>query len=95
MLQQLQDSKSSVSKLVETRDEEGNTGFMIAAVQGLRRMCRALLDFSCNVDAQNVEGNTALHLCQIKGQHSMIPFILKKGADPSIANLQGKTYNES
>eukprot|EP00960_Hanusia_phi_P037967 753223-Hanusia_phi.AAC.2 len=78
MLQKAQESKVALSKLLETRDEEGNTAFMIAAMQGSKEMCRSLMASGSHIDAQNFQGNTALHLCKMNGRTSLSAYILKK-----------------
>ena len=49
------------------RDSKGNTLLLIAAQNGLRRMCKLILREGGDIDATNSNGNTALHFAFMYG----------------------------
>lgn len=68
---------------VDSRDESGNTAFLLAAQQGLKRMCKLLLRRGADMNARNLRGNTALHYCHMYGFADL-------GASPQVvAGLRG------
>ena len=46
---------------IDTRDQHGNTLFILACQQGSKKLVKFLLRRGCNMNAQNHAGNTALH----------------------------------
>eukprot|EP01083_Nonionella_stella_P064614 168610_1 len=70
----------------ECSDEHGNTLFIIACQNGNKRICKLLLRFGANINAQNDRGNTGLHYCFAYGYGPLGEYLLSKSADDSIEN---------
>ena len=79
---------------VDSVDENGNSLFLIASQQGLKRMAKLLLRRGANFNFQNNVGNTALHYCFAYSFDDLGEYLIKKGADDSLKNGDGLTCYE-
>jgi ankyrin repeat protein len=80
---------------INTRDMNGNTIFMIACQNGLRRMAKLALRYGADINCQNYHGNTALHFCYAFGYGNTLgAYLSSKGADVNIRNCVGATCHE-
>eukprot|EP01035_Chromulina_nebulosa_P018540 gene18540-24260_t len=80
---------------INLSDDNGNTLFILAAQQGLKKMCKYLLRHGANINSQNLSGNTALHYCFSYNHIELAEYLKSKGADDSILNADGLTCYES
>ncbi|KAL7540827.1 hypothetical protein ACHAXR_011085 [Thalassiosira sp. AJA248-18] len=79
---------------VETRDQHGNTLFILACQQGSKKLAKFLLRRGANRNAQNNGGNSALHYLYEYKHTSLAEYLIRKGADDSIKNGEGLTVYE-
>ena len=71
---------------VDTRDQHGNSLFILACQQGSKKLVKFLLKRGADMNLQNNGGNTALHYLY---EYKFIPlaeYLVRKGADDSIKN---------
>ncbi len=64
----------------ETRDPEGNTPLLIAAMHGNHRLIRHLVEYGADVNARNHAGETALGLLQRRHLPEIERFLRENGA---------------
>lgn len=74
-----------------TRDAQGESPFMIAAMVGDIRIVRLALQTGAAVDMASKEGLTALHFAADKGHLDIVKFLLDSKADPGLREAQGRT----
>lgn len=79
---------------IETRDQHGNTLFILACQQGSKRLAKFLLRRGADINAQNNSGNTALHYLHEYHHRLLADYLERKGADNSIRNAKGLTVYE-
>ncbi|KAL7549121.1 hypothetical protein ACHAWF_012389 [Thalassiosira exigua] len=79
---------------VDTRDQHGNTLFVLACQQGSKKLAKFLLRRGGDINAQNNGGNTALHYLYEYKHASLAEYLIRKGADDSIRNGDGLTVYE-
>jgi hypothetical protein len=79
---------------IETRDNHGNTLFILACQQGSKRLAKFLLRRGADINAQNNGGNTALHYSHEYHHTILADYLLRKGADDSIRNSNNLTVYE-
>ncbi|KAL7471731.1 hypothetical protein ACHAXS_012019 [Conticribra weissflogii] len=79
---------------VETRDQHGNTLFILSCQQGSKKLAKFLLRRGADINARNYSGNTALHYLYEYDHVVLAEYLLRKGADDSILNSQGLTPYE-
>lgn len=79
---------------VETRDQHGNTLFLLACQQGNKRLAKFLLRRGADINAQNNSGNVALHYCHEYKHTQLAEYLIRKGADDSVRNGEGLTVYE-
>ena len=79
---------------VETRDQYGNTLFILACQQGNKKLSKFLLRRGANMNAQNNGGNTALHYLYEYAHTALAEYLIRKGADDSIKNTNNCTVYE-
>ena len=79
---------------IDTRDNHGNTLFIIASQQGNKKLCKFLLRRGAHINAQNHAGNTVLHYLRQYGFHSLADYLMRKGADDTYLNSDGLTCYE-
>lgn len=86
--------------LIKTRDPQGFTPLLAAAVLGHTAMVRLLLQQGASVADRKLnpdftpdpsEGNTALHLAVVADQAALIPILLQAGTELQARNKAGKT----
>jgi ankyrin repeat protein len=75
----------------DSRDDNGNTGIILATKKGTKKSIEALMKAGVNINAQNNAGLTALILAASNCNPDMIEFLLKKGADKSIVDSSNNT----
>jgi len=79
---------------VDIRDTAGNTLCIIAAQNGNKNMCKALLRRGADINAANHRGQVSLHFCYQYGFADLAAYLVSKGADDTIQNIFGKTPQE-
>ena len=79
---------------VETRDQHGNTLFILACQQGNKKLGKFLLRRGADMNAQNNGGNTALHYLYEYKHIALAEYLVRKGGDDSIKNGEGLTVYE-
>ena len=79
---------------IETRDQHGNTLFILACQQGSKRLAKFLLRRGADINAQNNSGNTALHYLHEYHHKLLAEYLERKGADNSIRNAIGLSVYE-
>jgi len=79
---------------VETRDQHGNTLFILACQQGSKKLAKFLLRRGANMNAQNNGGNTSLHYLYEYKHVGLAEYLIRKGANDSIKNGEGLTVYE-
>ena len=82
---------TKLSDVTSSRDEEGNTALIIAAMNGRYDVCEYLATRGGErfVNAQNFESNTALHYAHENSDSKLIQLLLQYGANPNIKNMYG------
>jgi ankyrin repeat protein len=75
----------------DTQDRFGNSGLLIAAKNGYKRLTKLFVRFGADLGRQNRDGNTALHYARGMGHTAIFDFLLAKGADDTVVNEQGLT----
>ncbi|KAL7511558.1 hypothetical protein ACHAXN_008667 [Cyclotella atomus] len=93
-LQHLESVLDTEGISIETRDQHGNTLFILACQQGSKRLAKFLLRRGANINAQNNGGNTALHYLHEYHHKLLAEYLERKGADNSIRNAEGLTVYE-
>ncbi len=80
----------SSHELINLKDQNGNTGIMIAAQKGYADLIEILLDQRrAQINLQNNERNTALHFAAQNGHAYIAAFLLSRKADYLITNNKG------
>ena len=79
---------------VDTRDQYGNTLFILACQQGNKKLAKVLLRRGADMNAQNNGGNTSLHYLYEYKHISLAEYLIKKGADDGAKNGVGRTCYE-
>ena len=79
---------------VETRDQHGNSLFILACQQGSKKLAKFLLKRGADMNSQNNGGNTALHYLHEYKHLSLAEYLLRKGANDSIKNVLLRTCYE-
>jgi len=79
---------------VNSRDDKGNSLFIIACQQGSKKFAKFVLRRGGNINTQNLSGNTALHFCFQYGFKNLAEYLISKGADDSLLNKDGLTCYE-
>jgi len=80
---------------VDWRDSNGYTPLMVAGQNGLKRIVKVLLRYSCDMNAQNHRGHTAAHLAQMYEHPDIMEYLVSKGARDDILNEGGKTCHNA
>lgn len=79
---------------VETRDQHGNSLFILACQQGSKKLAKFLLRRGADMNSQNNGGNTSLHYLYEYKFVSLAEYLVRKGANNSIKNGVGRTCYE-
>ena len=74
----------SRTRIIDGRDEGGNTALMRAALSGQRETVKALLLAGADVNAQNHEGRTALLFAIVNLHASTVQTLLEFGAHVNV-----------
>ena len=74
---------------VNSRDEHGNTLFIVACQNGQKKIGNFLADFNADLNAQNKIGNTGLHFLYAFGYLEIAKDFEARGADPRLKNAAG------
>ncbi len=91
-LEQVLDSEGDLD--INTRDQHGNTLFILACQQGSKKLAKFLLRRGSDMNAQNHAGNTALHYLNEYNHTNLAAWLVRKGADDKRKNLEGLTAYE-
>lgn len=92
VLEEVLDSEGDLD--IDTRDQHGNTLFILACQQGSKKLAKFLLRRGSYINAQNHGGNTALHYLHEYSHKNMADWLVRKGADDTLVNAQGNTVYE-
>lgn len=68
-----------------------NTALHLAAENGFKDTCQALLNAKANQASKNSRGNTPLHLAVMGGHLACVTVLMEAGSDPRELNMDGKT----
>ena len=68
-------------KLLDAKDDEGNTLLHVASYNGKKSVVEFLISKNANVNEKNDRGNPSLHLAAIGGYTDVIEILLENGAD--------------
>jgi hypothetical protein len=79
---------------IDTRDQHGNTLFILACQQGSKKLAKFLLRRGSYINAQNHGGNTALHYLNEYNHTNLADWLVRKGADDTLQNAEGCTVYE-
>ena len=79
---------------INTRDQHGNTLFILACQQGSKKLAKFLLRRGSDMNAQNHAGNTALHYLNEYNHTNLADWLVRKGADDTLKNVEGLTAYE-
>ncbi|ETL27115.1 hypothetical protein F441_19824 [Phytophthora nicotianae CJ01A1] len=79
---------------VNTRDNHGNTLFILACQQGNKRLAKFLLRRRADMNLQNLNGNTALHYLYAYKHTDLAEYLKAKGAKDTTQNAAGLTCYE-
>ncbi len=93
-LQELEHVLNTEGISVDTRDQHGNTLFILACQQGNKKLAKALLRRGADMNARNNGGNTSLHYLYEYKHISLAEYLIKKGADDGAMNGVGRTCYE-
>jgi len=80
---------------VDWRDPNGYTPLMVASQNGLKRIVKICMRYSCDLNAQNNRLQTASHLATMYDHGDLMEYMISKGARDDILNEQGKTCHEA
>jgi hypothetical protein len=92
VLEEVLDSEGDLD--IDTRDQHGNTLFILACQQGSKKLAKFLLRRGSYINAQNHGGNTALHYLHEYSHKNMADWLVRKGADDTLVNAAGNTVYE-
>ncbi|EPB67720.1 ankyrin repeat protein [Ancylostoma ceylanicum] len=67
-------------RLMEHKDEKGNTPLHLAAENGHGATIKVLIDAGCDIEAKNSEEDTALFLAVFEGHSDAVEILLKNKA---------------
>ncbi|KAL4124283.1 hypothetical protein PRIC2_010120 [Phytophthora ramorum] len=79
---------------VNTRDNHGNSLFILACQQGNKRLAKFLLRRHADMNLQNLNGNTALHYLYAYKHTDLAEYLKGKGAKDTTQNGAGLTCYE-
>ncbi|KAG2510720.1 hypothetical protein BBO99_00007079 [Phytophthora kernoviae] len=79
---------------VNTRDNHGNTLFILVCQQGNKRLAKFLLRRRADMNLQNLNGNTALHYLYAYKHTELAEYLKSKGAKDTTQNNAGLTCYE-
>jgi len=91
-LEEVLDGEGNID--IDTRDQHGNTLFILACQQGSKKLAKFLLRRGSNINAQNHAGNTALHYLHEYNHTTLAEWLLKKGPNYHLKNAEGLTAYE-
>jgi ankyrin repeat protein len=76
-----------------SRDEQGNTPFMLACQEGHLQVLQMLFDATQGqgLEDEDDDGCTGLHTAISEGHKDVVTFLLSKGAETSSRNVNGST----
>lgn len=86
-LEEVLDSEGDID--IDTRDQHGNTLFILACQQGSKKLAKFLLRRGSYINAQNHAGNTALHYLHEYNHTNLAEWLMRKGADDTVRNKYG------
>ncbi|KAL3656439.1 hypothetical protein V7S43_018664 [Phytophthora oleae] len=79
---------------VNTRDNHGNTLFILVCQQGNKRLAKFLLRRHADMNLQNLNGNTGLHYLYAYKHQELAEYLKTKGAKDTTQNSAGLTCYE-
>mmetsp|Transcript_22071 Transcript_22071/g.39333 ORF Transcript_22071/g.39333 Transcript_22071/m.39333 type:complete len:227 (+) Transcript_22071:1-681(+) len=80
LTQEVLDHKDFDMRLMNKRDIFGDTGLMLASIQGYTDLVELLLDRQAGLEYQNIYGRTALMMAAEHGHHEVVRSLLRAGA---------------
>lgn len=80
-----------ISRLIEKKNDEGQTPLMIAAKQGCLEAFNRLINAGANLEAQDCLGRRAMHLAAMHGHVSIVQCLIQKNAKINPIDNQGAT----
>ncbi len=91
ILRKAMDLRTQQERDVDTRDNDGRTSLMWAAIKGHSETVLALLDKGADVNAKDNKGGTALMDAAYSGHKDIVLELLDKGADVNAKDNKGTT----
>jgi predicted nucleotide-binding protein len=74
---------------IESKDKNGNTPLMNAALRGHVEICKLLLDHGAKIESKDDDGFTPLHFACHNGHLSVISLLIDRGADVEASDIDG------
>ena len=93
-LEELEHVLNSDGISVDTRDQHGNTLFILACQQGNKKLAKVLLRRGADMNARNNGGNSSLHYLYEYKHISLAEYLVRKGANDGMKNGLGRTCYE-
>ena len=80
--------KEGDERLLNARDNVGDTALHLAASAGHEDVVEALISCQAEVDTRNLAGRTPLHAASMNAHLGCIEMLLKAGANPRVRDLE-------
>lgn len=77
------------SKLLDAKDNEGNTLLHVACLNGKKNVVDFLISHDVDVNAKNNRGNPALHFAALGGSADIVEILLENGAEINAQDNRG------
>ncbi|MHC4112341.1 MAG: ankyrin repeat domain-containing protein [Planctomycetota bacterium] len=81
-------------KLVNSKDESGNTPLLLAAIAGNKDLCEVLIANGANLDVQGQNG-TALYEATIGNHKDIVELLINNGANLEAKGQHGTALHEA
>ena len=76
---------------ITMKDESGNNGVALAAIEGHQRLIAWLLGKYCDINNINCRGRTPLMAAALWGRHEVVDYLLGQGAHANLKDHKGRT----
>jgi hypothetical protein len=80
--------KEGDERLLNARDNVGDTAMHLAASAGHEDVVEALISWQAEVDTRNLAGRTPLHAASMNAHLGCIEMLLRAGANPRVRDLE-------